>query len=253
MDEYVRVGTSGWQYRDWKGTFYPDGLPAKDELAYYASVFDTVEVNSTFYHMPRVTTGEKWYRETPAGFRFTLKLNRFLTHTKRLAVDDESRRYLADFAATAAALGEKLGVVLVQLPPSLRYDLDRLRTFFDAARSHRLPLALECRHASWFTPETYALLDDYDVLWVINDSPDRWPSDRHTTKAGMYIRFHGNTELYKSSYSDAELAEWAAYIKNIRSERSWVYFNNDYEGVGARNAMTLRQYLSGQPDAGQSR
>lgn len=237
------IGTSGWQYRDWNGVFYPEDVAARDQLAYYAARFSTVEINSTFYHMPRVSTAEKWYQAVPGDFRFTLKINRYLTHTKRLIIDDESRPKLDEFITVATTLRDKLGRVLVQLPPSLRYDIDRLETFLKAV-DNRVPLAFECRYDSWFRDETVKLLNRYDVSWVINDSPNRWPSAQYVTGKALYIRLHGNRELYKSSYRDDELAEWAAFIQEHANSEAWVYFNNDYGGVGPANAATLQAILS---------
>lgn len=242
MTQQIHLGTSGWQYGDWKGVFYPDGLPTKDWLHYYATLFNTVEINSTFYRMPRSTTTENWYKQVPEHFLFTLKINRFFTHTKRLAVDDEFRHRLNTFINSAQALGKKLGMVLVQLPPSLRADYALLKNFFEVVNG-RLPLALECRHASWFTPETKRILKDYKVLWVVNDSPNRWPAEKYSTKQGAYLRFHGNKVLYKSSYSDAELSLWANEIHRSPAQHIWIYFNNDFGGVGAENARTMQSYF----------
>lgn len=235
------IGTSGWQYRDWNGVVYPDGMKPADQLAYYAMLFNTVEINSTFYHMPRTTTTEKWHDQVPEHFRFTLKLNRYLTHTKRLLIDDESHSKLDEFITPAHMLRNKLGMVLVQLPPSLRCDIERLRSFLVAVDG-RVPLAFECRHASWFEDEVTQLLDKYHVAWVVNDSPDRWPSRRYVVGRQLYIRFHGNRELYKSSYTDDELRDWAKYIASQDIDTAWVYFNNDYNGVGPENATRLLGY-----------
>lgn len=235
------IGTSGWQYADWKGIIYPEEMPAKDQLAFYATKFNTVEINSTFYHMPRVTTAQKWYGQVSDEFRFTLKLNRYLTHTKRLIIDEESTRVLDEFITTARALKEKLGLVLIQLPPSLKCDTDRLRTFLEAVNG-AVPLAFECRHESWFTDEVKDVLHEFQVAWVINDSPNRWPSAKFVIGRQLYIRFHGNKVLYKSSYTDEELRQWAGFIMNQHVETSWIYFNNDYGGVGPKNAEQLRAF-----------
>lgn len=192
--------------------------------------------------MPRVSTTEKWYDQVPAEFRFTLKLNRYLTHTKRLLIDEDSTKLLDDFIASAVALKEKLGLVLIQLPPSMQCDIDRLHQFFNAVAG-RVRLAFECRHESWFTNEVKDLLNEFDVAWVINDSPNRWPAAKFVVGTHMYIRFHGNQVLYKSSYADNELREWARYILTQNVDTAWVYFNNDYDGVGPQNAEQLGSIL----------
>lgn len=253
------IGTSGWQYRDWNGVFYPESVKSADQLKYYATKFDTVEINSTFYHVPRISTCEKWREQTPDNFVFTLKLYRGITHLKRLVIDETSRQQLADFCESAAVLGPKLGMILVQLPPSLKKDIILLTKFFEAiqAQSQRLhtklPLTLEVRSASWFDNEVMALLDAYNVGWVINDSPNRWPSAQYVTGDRLYIRFHGNRELYRSSYTDAELRDWAKFITAQNVRDAWIYFNNDYDGVGPENALRLINLLStSRPDTNQS-
>lgn len=241
------IGTSGWQYKDWRGTFYPEDLPTKDWLGYYASLFDSVEVNSTFYHMPRATTAKSWHDGTPDNFMFVIKLNRYLTHTKRLTGNDDFNRTLNDFYDRIRPLGPKLAAVLVQLPPGLKQSDGRLDNLahqsaeYDKANGIRLRLAIEFRHASWFTDETYALMRRYNLANVISDSPDRWPASKEVTADFAYIRFHGNRELYRSSYTDKELAGWAGFIRKkcAACQDVLAYFNNDYNAVGARNALTL--------------
>ncbi len=213
----IHIGTSGWQYRDWNGTFYPDNVK-KDQLTFYATKFDTVEINSTFYHIPRESTCEKWYTETPDNFVFTLKLYRGITHYNKLIMNNETRRMLREFCVSAVHLGDKLGMILVQLPPSLKKDIALLGVFADAVCAlekelHcQLPLTLEVRNASWFDEEVEQFLNDKKIGWVINDSPNRWPSANFVTNRQPYIRFHGNKILYRSSYDDEELREWAQFI-----------------------------------------
>lgn len=246
----IHIGTSGWQYRDWNETFYPADLPAKEQLAYYAQKFSTVEINSTFYHSPRVTTCEKWYEQTPDNFVFTVKMFRGITHYGRLVMDEEHRQQLADFCTSVAALGNKLGMILVQLPPSLKKDLSLLEQFVEAVRTEEqrlgvtLPLTLEVRNDSWFDDETVDCLNRLAVGWVINDSPNRWPSAQFVTANKMYLRFHGSKVLYKSSYTDEELKTWAGFIASQSVTDVWVYFNNDYDGVGPENAERLKRILA---------
>lgn len=234
------VGTSGWQYRNWK--LYPDGTKSADLLNVYAKSFHTVEINSTFYHMPRVSTVEKWRDETPSDFRITLKLNRTITHLKKLKLDEETKQTLDTFIEAASALGDKLAQVLVQLPPGLHKDIERLREFFDAVGS-RVPLAVEFRHESWFEDEVTNLLNEFDVAFVINDSPDRWPAAKIITGSRAYIRMHGRTKLYASSYTDTELRELATFITDSGAKTAYIYFNNTISDAAWQNAQTLQSML----------
>lgn len=239
-------------YRDWNGTFYPADITGVKQLPFYAQHFKTVEINSTFYHMPRTSTTQHWYEETPADFCFVLKLNRYLTHTKRLLIDEDSQKSLADFVAAARQLKEKLGIVLVQLPPSLKLDRERLIEFITAANAEAkkqhidMPLAIEFRHASWFTPEVRAVLHDYNVAQVINDSPNRWPADKHVPATTAYIRFHGNKQLYRSKYTDDELQAWATFMTETCKgcSKVFAFFNNDYDAAAVDNAKTLATFVT---------
>ena len=249
--QHIFIGTSGWQYADWIGQFYPAGFKSSDELAYYADHFKTVEVNSTFYHMPQLSTVERWHDTVPEDFTFAIKMNRYITHTKRLIADEATDQTLVDFYDRIARLRHKLGSVLVQLPPSMRLDIERLEHLiaitrqYEQAHHQRLPLALEFRHASWFTPEVFAMLRQHNVATVINDSPDRWPATKTVTGSMAYIRFHGNKQLYRSSYTDAELSDWAAFIREQCRDCTsvYAYFNNDYNATAVNNAQTLLRLM----------
>jgi uncharacterized protein YecE (DUF72 family) len=252
MTKRFLIGTSGWMYRDWNGVFYPNTVTGTSQLPFYAERFPTVEVNSTFYHMPRATTTKHWQEITPDTFCFSIKMNRYLTHTKRLLIDDDSRTSLNDFIDAISQLGQKLGVVLVQLPPSLRCDPQRLSTFimaFESAAKKRhitVPLALEFRHASWFTDEVRQILKYHGAAQVINDSPNRWPADLSVPSDIAYIRFHGNKRLYRSSYSDKELREWVDFMQTAcnHCKTIFIYFNNDYHAVAVKNAQSLTQIIA---------
>jgi uncharacterized protein YecE (DUF72 family) len=241
------IGTSGWMYKDWNGKFYPKELKSNDQLPYYAKHFKTVEVNSTFYHMPQAKSVQRWYDVTPADFVFTIKLSRYLTHTKRLVPDEPFDDYLREFMERLQPLNQKLGVILVQLPPSLRRDHTRLKYLARLLNKHAEKLslnfvtAIEFRHASWFTPEVFYLLNQLDISNVIIDSPGRWPANTQITGSAAYIRFHGGKDLYRSSYSDDELKKWADFIKTkaAKYQQVYVYFNNDYNAVAVANAKTL--------------
>lgn len=243
------IGTSGWLYKDWDGRFYPADVKPKDRFAYFTTQFDSVEINSTFYHVPRESTLKSWYDTAPSGFCFAIKLNRYLTHSKRLHGDQEFDEALGDFFKRLRLLKDKLAVVLVQLPPGLRADNERLEHLAKAVeRSEkqlkmRFRLAIEFRHASWFNEGTFALMRRYGLINVINDSPDRWPASKEITTDAAYIRFHGNRRLYRSSYTDSEMNEWADFITGTGCDTVFAYFNNDYNAVAVDNARTLIKQL----------
>ncbi|MDB5183139.1 MAG: hypothetical protein JWO47_923 [Candidatus Saccharibacteria bacterium] len=243
----VIVGTSGWQYGHWNGKFYPDKMKAKDKLAYFAEHFHSVEINSTFYHVPLESSVQNWYDGVPADFKYVIKLNRFLTHTKRLTSDEQFSESLHDFFRRISLLKEKLAAVLVQLPPSMKADNNRLEFVavevekYEKEFGVRFPLAFECRNISWFNQGTFDLMKRYNIANVINDSPNRWPASTQVTADFAYIRFHGNKQLYRSSYSDEELKDWAGFIKTEckNCKTVYCYFNNDFGGAAIDNAQTL--------------
>lgn len=241
----VYVGTSGYNYSHWRGSFYPEGMPARGWLSHYASVFPTVELNVTFYRLPRVTTFAGWDAHTPAGFLFAIKGSRVITHLKRLAeVEEETKRFFEH----AAPLGDKLAVVLWQFPPSFRLDLARLDGFCRLLRdvAGGVRHAFEFRHASWFVPEVYRFLGELNHALCVADAP-RWPSCLEATADFVYVRFHGSHQLYSSCYTTAELEVWAQRISRWRDEGRdvFAYFNNDAGGFAVRNALELSGLLSG--------
>jgi uncharacterized protein YecE (DUF72 family) len=247
----ITIGTSGWQYKDWNGLFYPDTIKGTAQLPYFAAHFKSVEINSTFYHMPRRSSVENWAASVPDDFQFAIKMNRFLTHTKRLTSDDQFTDTLHEFLYVLEPLGTKLAAVLVQLPPSMHVADSRLEYLAEQVklaeqRLHmRLPLAIEFRHSSWFNPTTSAVMRDKNLATVINDSPDRWPAAKIVTGDLAYIRFHGSQQLYRSSYTKDEHANWVEFIKTTCAPctRILCYFNNDYNGVAVQNAKMLQEMI----------
>lgn len=202
------IGTSGWTYPSWRGVFYLDNLPSRDYLAFYAQEFATTEVNYSFYHLPKPETYAKWAGQVPAGFLFSLKASRLITHIKRLSGVAEPWRL---FVERARGLGPRLGPILLQFPPSLRKDRARLERFLnlagrDAGKAASIRLVFEFRHESWFTEEIYRLLRRHGAALCIADSP-RYPRRDVLTAEFTYLRFHGRTELFASKYSHAELQE----------------------------------------------
>lgn len=241
MTAAVRIGTSGWVYPHWRGRFYPRELPAARWLEYYASRFDTVELNNPFYRQPTLAQFRRWRRAVPSGFRYAVKLNRFVTHIKRLDVDADT---IARSYDTMAGLGPSLAAVLAQLPPRWRFAPERLDRFFAAVARRRRRHALEPRDGSWLTDDALDALRAHRVALCIVDTP-RWPSRVAVTADFVYLRFHGPRGLYSSPYDDGLLREWATRIRGWRDEGLDVlaYFNNDALAYAPRDALRLRELV----------
>jgi uncharacterized protein YecE (DUF72 family) len=239
----LRVGTSGWQYAHWKGRFYPKELPTSRWLEHYTRHFDTVELNNPFYRQPEKKTFEKWRVSVPDHFVYAVKLNRFVTHVKRLNIEKDSveRSY-----GTAAGLGPKLAVMLVQLPPRMKFDEPRAERFFRMVAPRRRRHALEPRDASWFTENALSFLRRRNIALVAGDTP-HWPTHLAVTADFVYLRFHGPGRRYGSSYDDDVLRGWADRIRDWRAEGRdvFAYFNNDELGYAPRNAIRLRELATG--------
>jgi uncharacterized protein YecE (DUF72 family) len=268
----VRIGISGWTYPRWRGTFYPKGLPQRQELRYASERMNSVEINGSFYSLQRRSSFEAWAASVPEDFVFAVKGGRFITHMKKLSGIETP---LANFlAAGVLALDQKLGPILWQLPPNLGFNADRMDAFFaqlprsagsaaEIAAHHdqrvpddraltkavhpryRLRHAIEPRHESFRTPEFYRLLRRYKMALVISDNPGKWPIFTEITTDLMYLRLHGHDQLYVSGYSDHELDEWAAKIRSW-TERGcdvYVYFDNDAKVHAPFDAMSLMERL----------
>jgi uncharacterized protein YecE (DUF72 family) len=237
----VRIGCSGWIYRSWARTFYPPGCPQRRWLEHYATVFDTVEVNSTFYRLPSRDAVAAWVQRTPPGFRFTVKSSRYLTHMKRLTDMERGVQRLWERLEPLLE-SDKMGPVLWQLPERFTRDDERL-----AFALERLPTergerhAFEFRHPSWFAPEVLALLREHAVALCIGDRPDR-PFQPHVLTADFTIvRFHHGARGRRGNYSETELQAWAQRLRELREQAEvFAYFNNDWEAFAPRNAQRLR-------------
>lgn len=238
----VRVGCSGWNYRSWRETFYPRGLPARRWLEHYAARFETVEVNATFYRLPNRDAVARWVEQTPDGFRFAVKASRYLTHVKRLTDLDVG---LARFYERIEPLLDagRLAAVLWQLPESFRRDDERLAGLLRALPEGRH--AIEFRHASWFVPEVLDALRAGNVSLVVGDHPQRPFQSYEATADWRFVRFHYGAKGRRGNYSPAELEQWARRLHAWSArEEVLAYFNNDWETFAPRNALWLRRRLA---------
>ena len=240
----IHVGCSGWVYKHWRGLLYPEGLPQKRWFERYAEDFDTVEINASFYRVPLASTFEGWRNKAPPGFRYAVKVNRFITHMKKLL---DCEQPLKDFIALVRPLGQTLGPLLYQLPPSLHKDLPRLDAFLQRLPDD-LEQVVEFRHKSWYDDDVLALLDRFGIGFVAHDlkgleSP-RWASGRTA-----YVRFHGAGGKYWGRYSDEALLGWTDWcLQQARHGRSvWCYFNNDIHGHAIEDARTLKSMVGQRP------
>ena len=237
----VRVGCSGWNYKHWREIFYPKGLPVSRWFAFYAEHFDTVEINNSFYMLPKAETFAKWRDQAPAGFCYAVKANRFLTQAKKLKECEEP---IERMMAATLNLGDRLGPILYQLPPSLKINLERLEQFLQLVPKD-VANVFEFRDKSWYVPETYELLDRYGASFCVHDMGG-CASDRVAVGPVAYVRFHGGVGKYWGRYSDEVLLDWGDWMaEQARSGRPiWAYFNNDIHGHAIDDAQTLKAMLA---------
>jgi uncharacterized protein YecE (DUF72 family) len=244
----IRIGCSGWNYASWKGRFYPVGVRPSSWLEYYATQFDAVEVNNTFYRLPPAGTFADWRAATPKGFSMAVKASRYLTHLKRMRDPEEPVQRLFDHAS---ALGPRLGPVLYQLPARFAIDLPRLEGLLRVLppsirvdgdrRRRRVPHVFEFRDASWYVDDTFALLAEHGASLCLHDKAGSGISAPAVGPI-VYVRFHGTSGHYHGSYGQAELDAWAArLVEYWRQGRDvHAYFNNDPEAIATVNARDLR-------------
>ena len=235
--ENIRVGTSGWHYKHWIGTFYPEDTPSSRQFAEYIKTFDTVELNNSFYHLPAKSTFEKWKGDSPANFLFAVKASRYITHMKKLLAQRDA---LSTFLDHAAALGDKLGPVLFQLPPSWNINADRLKAFLKLLPAdHRY--TFEFRNTTWYDPSVYELLRAHNVAFCIYEL-DKHQSPMEITADFVYVRLHGPGGKYQGRYSLDALRDWVSQCKSWQREGKdvFVYFDNDEAGHAAFNAQELK-------------
>lgn len=274
----VRVGISGWVYPRWRGSFYPPGLRQRDELAYASQRLDAIEINGTFYSLQSADSFRRWRDATPEGFVFAVKGHRQATHFRRLVGATAS---IADFFSSGVlALGDKLGPVLWQTPPNLRFDARILDAFLGALphstaeaaaligrhgrlessrrwlpenENHRIRHALEVRHESFLDPSFAEILRRHRVAAVVADTAGRYPRIREVTADHVYVRLHGDSELYASGYGEKALREWADAARGWADGSAcpdhvgrdvYVFFDNDVKVRAPYDAMRLREMLT---------
>jgi uncharacterized protein YecE (DUF72 family) len=239
----ILIGTSGWSYRSWRGPFFPQDLPARSHLEYYAGQFPTAELNGVFYRTPTVEAVRGWAERTPDDFVFAWKASKFITHWKRL--NDTSRNSIALLESRLVLLGDKAGPVLFQLPPQFEKDRERLAAFLNLLHSGRR-YAFEFRHPSWYEDDILDLLRDNGIALCISDHHDA-PSPWLATADHVYVRGHGPQGRYRGRYSASTLETWSRWLRRMgKSGRApYVYFDNDQKSAAPKDALRLIELISG--------
>ncbi len=232
----IQAGTSGFSYKSWKGTFYPEKLPAGEMLRYYSEQLPAVEINNTFYRIPKREVLERWAAQVPEDFRFSVKASRRITHFKRLKDAGEVTGY---FLSAAAALGPRLGVLLFQLPPNFRLDLQRLDDFLSLL-PEGTPAAFEFRHPSWADEPVYERLRARGMAWCHSDTDDAPPAVPVRTASWGYLR------LRRSDYSEEDLQAWAGRVQETGWDSAFVFFKHEDAGTGSRLARRFLELAGGQ-------
>jgi uncharacterized protein YecE (DUF72 family) len=236
----VRVGCSGWIYPHWRGRFYPEKLAVKRWFAFYAEHFDTVEINNSFYRLPKPETFDAWAAQAPPGFRYAVKANRFLTQAKKLKDCEEP---MARMMPAFRHLGQTLGPVLYQLPPRFKVNLERLERFLELVPKDVINV-FEFRDNSWHDDAVFALLERYGASFCAHDMPGSESPDQAVGPVA-YVRFHGGEGKYWGRYSDEALLRWTDWMiaEARRGREVWAYFNNDIDGHAIHDALTLKAML----------
>ncbi len=235
MDLYV--GTSGYSYKEWKGSFYPEDLSAKDMLGFYGERLNAVEINNTFYRLPKTQVLEAWGSQVPGGFRFSIKASRRITHFARLK--EEARDPLGYLLSTVGALGAKLGVLLFQMPPNLKKDVERLEAFL-AMLPDGVPGAFEFRHESWNDESVYDALRAREMAWVCADTEEGEHDEPVVVTAPW-----GYLRLRRPDYTDGDLARWAEQVAAAGWKHAFVFFKHEDEGAGPKLAARFQALAAG--------
>ncbi|NWF77721.1 MAG: DUF72 domain-containing protein [Chloroflexi bacterium] len=241
MSAKYYIGCSGWHYEHWRGLYYPEELPKPKWLPFYARQFTTVELNNSFYHLPSEKAFTTWRESTPNNFIFAVKVSRFITHIKKLRNLGSA---VENFISRASFLGEKLGPLLYQLPPSMKRNDELLQNFLSSLPPNYQHV-IEFRHESWIDDAVFDILRRYNVGLCVFDMPG-FSCPVVATSDFAYVRFHGSEGLYSSCYSDEELCQWAQRIARLGPsiKAGYIYFNNEAEAFAVENAITLGNLLN---------
>jgi uncharacterized protein YecE (DUF72 family) len=243
----IRIGTSGWHYKHWVGRYYPENIKPAEMLDYYLRDFDTVELNNTFYHLPKESSFETWRQSVPAKFLFAVKGSRFITHMIKLK---DPERGIVNFMPRAQLLGRKLGPVLWQLPPGWKVNVERLEEFLEKL-PRRIRYAFELRNPTWMTDRVYEVLKRYNAAFCIYELAG-YHSPIEITADWTYVRLHGPTQnKYQGSYTNAQMEAWAQRIEAWKKtlKATYVYFDNDDSAYAVTNALTLKGLVLSLPRA----
>lgn len=232
------IGCSGYFYWGWKGKFYPPDLKPNEWFKYYSKIFNTVEINSTFYNFPKKHSLKKWHKEAPENFKFTLKAHKSITHLKRFK---NAKEEIENFYDVALTLKEKLGCILFQMPPSFKYSSENLEAVIKNL-DKTFKNVIEFRHLSWWNEDVYKKMKENNIIFCSVSAP-KLPEDIIQTTKDIYIRFHGKDRWYKYNYSDDELKFYAERLKKFNFENLFVYFNNDFNAFAPFNALKLKEFL----------
>ena len=241
MTGRIYIGTSGWSYKHWKGNFYPGDIRQKEHFDYFKKFFKTVELNNPFYHLPPKQTFVNWKEAVADDFIYAVKASRFITHMKKLKDPTES---LANFMGNVVGLGEKLAVILFQLPPGWQINTERFKEFLEKLpKGHRY--TFEFRNTTWYEEEIYKLLEQYNYAFCIYELAGHM-SPFKVTADFVYIRLHGPGDKYQGSYNEEALHSWAGKCKSWAKEGKdvFVYFDNDEKGYAAFNAIRLNELVN---------
>ena len=238
----IHIGTSGWSYKHWKDIYYPNGLKPKNYLSYYAREFQTAEINTSFYRLPKENTVSNWLTEVPDNFTFCPKMSRYLSHMKKL---HDATEPVERFCGIFDKMKTRIGPVLIQLPEIVHFHPELTEEFYRILKTKSdYRFAIEVRHDSWFSDESIYLMNKYGMSLVFAQS-SQFPYFEAVTANDIYVRFHGPGSLYDSSYSDSFLADYSEKIRKWKAEGHliWVYFNNDIHGYAFQNARTLMEIV----------
>jgi uncharacterized protein YecE (DUF72 family) len=239
MNPQAYIGTSGWNYNHWRELFYPKDCAKSKWLEFYAKHYETVELNASFYGLPKPQTFENWRDRTPDNFLWAVKANRYITHIKRIK---DIREPLQRFFSSVELLKEKLGPILFQLPPTLSFDEAVFSGFCQHLKGNHL-YTLEVRHPSWAQERAIDILRDNNIALCVSDTAGRYPYIEEDTATFIYIRLHGSKKLYASEYSEEELQTYARKIRDWAKD-VYLYFDNDYGGYAIKNAKRMKEILA---------